>query len=88
MHHQPYTLFTLVTTALAANYDIFVGMTGLSFTTNTTIGAVDDTLTFHFYPGKHNVVSDSFDTPCTFTDGAFYSGFNVLWLENQIKNLL
>lgn len=77
MRHQFYLLLALAAAALAANHDILVGQTGLSFTPNTTIAAVGDTLTFHFYPGKHNVVRGPFDTPCNFTNGAFYSGFIV-----------
>jgi plastocyanin len=65
----------LTTPSFAANHDILAGEAGLSFTPNTTTAAVGDTLTFHFYPGRHNVVQGSFDAPCNFTSDAFYSGF-------------
>jgi plastocyanin len=78
MDSQPFLLFLMfVVTALAANHDILAGQAGLSFTPNATTAAVGDTLTFHFYPGKHNVVRGSFDIPCNYTDDTFYSGFIV-----------
>ena len=64
MQSQIFLLFlTLVVTTLAANHDILAGQAGLSFTPNATTAAVGDTLTFHFYPGRHNVVRGSFDKP-------------------------
>ena len=78
MHSEASFLFlAFVASALAANHDILASQTGLSFTPNVTTAAVGDTPTFHFYPGKHNVVRGSFEIPCNYTSGAFYSGFVV-----------
>ena len=77
MHSPVLFCFTLLTAVLASNHDILAGQGGLSFTPNVTTAAVGDTLTFHFYPGKHNVVRGAFDIPCNYTGDTFYSGFIV-----------
>jgi len=67
----------LVPAALAATLDVQVGAQGLAFTPNVTNAAVGDTVTFHFFPGKHNVAQGSFSNPCSSITGGFYSGFIV-----------
>jgi plastocyanin len=65
----------LATRTSATTHDILVGLHGLSYAPNTTTAAIGDTVTFHFYPGPHNVVQSSFDTPCGWLEGGFYSGY-------------
>jgi plastocyanin len=71
-------LFSLPLTVLSKsiNHDITVGP-ALSFSPNTTSASAGDTLTFHFFPGKHNVAQSSFSTPCAPSPNGFYSGFIV-----------
>jgi plastocyanin len=67
----------LVSAALVATHDVQVGARGLSFTPNITTAAIGDIVTFHFFPGKHNVAQGSFSNPCSSLPGGFYSGFIV-----------
>lgn len=78
MHFQPLPLLllSLPLTVLSANHDITVGP-ALSFIPNTTLASAGDTLTFHFFPGKHNVAQSLFSTPCVASPTGFYSGFIV-----------
>ncbi|KAH8799930.1 Cupredoxin [Hyaloscypha sp. PMI_1271] len=71
-------LFSLPLTVLSKsiNHDITVGP-ALSFSPNTTSASAGDTLTFHFFPGKHDVAQSSFSTPCAPSPNGFYSGFIV-----------
>lgn len=66
---------SLVGLAFAANHDVKVGMDKLTFSPNTTTAAAGDTVTFHFYPAKHNVVRAAFASPCEPLAGGFFSGF-------------
>jgi len=76
--HLPTALFLslLLTLTKATNHDITVGP-ALSFTPNITHASPSDTLTFHFYPGRHNVAQSPFSTPCVPAPNGFYSGFIV-----------
>lgn len=65
----------LLSCVSAATIDIDVGEDGLSFSPNSTTAAKDDTVIFHFYPGKHSVVEGSFDSPCAPLANGFYSGY-------------
>ncbi|KAE9380032.1 hypothetical protein N431DRAFT_394501 [Stipitochalara longipes BDJ] len=81
MHFKPFsplliTLSLLLNRSQATNHDILVGP-ALSFSPNTTSASPGDTLTFHFYPGKHNVAQSLFSTPCVPSPDGFYSGFIV-----------
>ena len=67
----------LLSTALAATHDVQVGAQGLSFTPNITTAAIGDTVTFHYFPGKHDVAQSSFSSPCSPSTGGFYSGFII-----------
>jgi len=70
-------------------HDVQVGINGLAYTPNITTAAVGDAITFHFYPGGpggHNVVQGSFDSPCTFLNGGFYSGF-IITLTGESDNV-
>jgi plastocyanin len=60
----------------ATNHDITVGP-ALTFSPNVTHASPSDTLTFHFYPGRHNVAQSPFSTPCVPSTNGFYSGFIV-----------
>lgn len=68
---------SLVATALAVAHDVQVGSEGASYTPNLTIAAAGDTVTFHFFPGHHDVAQGTFSKPCTPLEGGFYSGFIV-----------
>ena len=78
MYHHIYLIFPCIATVFAANHDILVGQSGLSFTPETTVAAVGDTLTFHFFPRHHSVVRGPYETPCSYSTAAndtFFSGF-------------
>jgi plastocyanin len=74
--HLLLPLSLLLQPVLSANHDIQVGP-ALSFTPNTTVASPGDTLTFHFFTGRHNVAQSSFSTPCVASQNGFYSGFIV-----------
>ncbi|PVG01734.1 hypothetical protein CPB86DRAFT_57412 [Serendipita vermifera] len=58
----------------AANFDVNVGQTGLTFTPDHVSGAASgDTVTFHFYPSSHSVTQSSLETPCEDLTGGFDS---------------
>jgi plastocyanin len=75
--HLKSTLFGLgliSAACMAANHDIQVGP-DLIYSPNTTTAATGDTVTFHFFPGRHNVAQGQYNTPCVDLPGGFYSGF-------------
>jgi len=59
--------------AFAANHDVDVGEDGLTFNPSAISCSGDDTVTFHFYPGGHSVVSSDMTKPCQ-SDGKIASG--------------
>jgi plastocyanin len=60
--------------AFAAVHNIAVGDGGLIFEPESIDNlAQGDTLVFRLYP-NHDVVQGNFDSPCTPSDGGFYSG--------------
>jgi len=71
------TIVSFAVVAFAANHDVDVGNGGLSFSPDTITAAVGDTVTFHFYPGDHSVVSSDYATPCQQNtgSGAIFSGY-------------
>lgn len=73
MHFLPSTIF--IGLASAASHSILVGKDGDSFSPDSVIAAVGDTLVFKFYPGNHNVIQGNYNKPCHPLDSAFYSGF-------------
>ena len=73
------TVLGLVSAAAATTHNINVGKNGLTFEPNVTTAAVGDTLVFHYYTGRnnvvHNVVQGTFASPCRPLSGGFFSGF-------------
>jgi hypothetical protein len=67
-------LLTLISAVAATTHNIFAGRDGYTYSPNSITAAKGDLVTFHFYPGDHDVVQGPFDTPCS-TNGGFYSGF-------------
>jgi plastocyanin len=61
--------------ASAANHDVMVGQSGLTFSPNNLTAAQGDTVTFHYYPKAHSVVQAAFASPCQPLSGGFFSGF-------------
>jgi plastocyanin len=89
IHHMSFASLHLIAAAAGTTHDVQVGINGLAYTPNITTAAVGDTITFHFYPGGpggHNVVQGSFDSPCTFLNGGFYSGF-IITLTGESDNV-
>jgi hypothetical protein len=63
---------------LAANFDVNVAQTGLSYTPdNLDNVAAQDTVTFHFSSGPHSATQGSFQSPCSPLSGGFDSGLYV-----------
>jgi len=67
------SVLTFALAASAADHDIDVGEDGFTFSPSTISCSKGDTVTFHFYPGGHSVVSSGFDSPCM-SDGIISSG--------------
>jgi hypothetical protein len=63
---------------LAANFDVNVAQTGLSYTPDhlDSVNA-QDTVTFHFLSGPHSATQGSFQSPCSPLSGGFDSGLYV-----------
>lgn len=64
----------------AATHVVKVGndlrtLEGLRYSPDVTTAAVGDTVDFHFWPGKHDVVQGDYDSPCNPLKDGFYSGF-------------
>ena len=54
----------LAASALAATIVVNVGENGFTYTPNTLIANVGDTVEFHFFTNFHTAVQGDFDTPC------------------------
>jgi len=50
--------------AYAADIQVTVGASGLTYSPDTVTAAVGDTVSFHFSRSRHSVVEAAFDTPC------------------------
>ncbi|KAH6679223.1 Cupredoxin [Halenospora varia] len=76
MHQSLLSVAGLAAAVNAAAISIAVGNGGLTFSPNDVKAAVGDTLQFHFYSGaqSHNVVSGTFESPCTPAAAPFFSG--------------
>jgi plastocyanin len=57
-------LATLASTVSAANIQVQVGSSGLTFSPSSVNATVGDTVTFVFYPKNHTVTQSSFAAPC------------------------
>jgi len=70
------TLITLPL-ALAATFEVQVGVGGSPGCSPASIGGVEDgdTINFIFYPGNHTVSESSFNAPCDTLAGGFNTGF-------------
>jgi plastocyanin len=77
MLSQTLLLSSIAAIASAAIFNVQVADNNitLKFTPNTTIAAVGDTVVFHFFPKKHDVVQGSLEAPCNPLAGGFFSGF-------------
>jgi len=72
--YQSFLVTSLAAIASAAVHTIDVGENGFKFEPETIDNVQQgDILIFHLYP-RHNVVQGAFDSPCTPSDGGFYSG--------------
>jgi len=72
--------------AIAANHDVDVGEDGLVFNPSSISCSGSDTVTFHFYPGGHSVVSSAFNKPCE-ADGVISSGSGFNPTKGEDKNV-
>jgi len=72
-----FTATALAGSALAENFNVIVGKTGLSFEPNSVKAANGDTVTFKFWPKNHSVAQGSFGSPCNplAGDKGFWSGY-------------
>lgn len=57
----------------AKDIDVDVGEDGFTFSPSDIKCSSGDTVTFHFYPGGHSVVSSDFNSPCS-SNGMIASG--------------
>ncbi|KAF1975904.1 hypothetical protein BU23DRAFT_457248 [Bimuria novae-zelandiae CBS 107.79] len=74
MHVKQILLAAVVATVVKSEvHNIDVGEDGLKFEPQVIKPVRGDAVVFHFYP-KHNVVSTTFDKPCEYTSGSFFSG--------------
>jgi hypothetical protein len=69
-----YPLLLFISLSSGAVFEIDVGEQGMRFTPERVDNVgTGDTLIFHLYP-QHDVVQSDFDSPCTPSEGGFYSG--------------
>jgi len=68
-------LATLASTVSAANIQVQVGASGLTFTPSSVNASISDTVTFVFNPKNHTVTQSTFAAPCQPMSGGVDSGF-------------
>ncbi|APA08464.1 hypothetical protein SS1G_02155 [Sclerotinia sclerotiorum 1980 UF-70] len=74
MHQSIISLFAFVSTAVASQYSVVVGGSGLIFVPNALTIQVGDTVKFQFF-GKHSVAQSTYNNPCVPSDHApIFSG--------------
>lgn len=66
---------SLVSTSLAATFNILVGADGIEYTPNNITAQAGDEVIFEFHPKNHTVTQSTFANPCTAVAGGGDSGF-------------